>query len=163
MSCRWVEDDGDLPAGVQFLGVSEPISGNMYVMYHGTSSQSAQSILSQGFSQSADGMLGPGVYLSRSLEKASRYPIKHPEWDRVVIKVWVNVGKVIIINHQKHPMQKTWYNHGYDTAWVPPNCGMVKSGLEENCVWDPRRVTILGAIRPLPGQYASGYAAMGYK
>lgn len=163
MSYRWVEDDGDLPHGVQVLGASEPISGNMYVMYHGTSRQSAESIRSLGFRRSAEGMLGPGVYLSRSLEKASRYPINHPERDRVVIKVSVNVGKVIVINHQNHPKQKTWHNHGYDTAWVPPNCGMVKSGLEENCVWDPTRVTIIGTIRPQPGPYTSGYDAMGYK
>lgn len=165
MSYRWVEDDGDLPPGVQVLGHSEPISGRTYVMYHGTSSRCAQSILSQGFRQSPDGMLGPGVYLSRSLEKASRYPINHPEWDRVVIKVRANVGNVIVIKRQNHRMQKTWHSHGYDTAWVPPNCGMVKSGLEENCIWDPERVTIIGTIEPQsnPEPYPFGWGAMGYK
>lgn len=164
MSWRWVEDDGDLPAGVQVLG-PEPISGNTYKMYHGTSRRCAQSILSQGFRQSAEGMLGPGVYLSRSLEKASRYPINHPESDRVVIKVRVNVGKVIVIDHQHHRMQKIWHNYGYDTAWVPPNCGMVPSGLEENCVWDPSRVTIMGTIEPQSNRetYGSGWGAMSYK
>uniref|UniRef100_A0A4W5JUA0 Uncharacterized protein n=1 Tax=Hucho hucho TaxID=62062 RepID=A0A4W5JUA0_9TELE len=37
---------------------------------------------------------------------------------------------------------KTWHDEGYDSAWVPPNCGMVKSGLDENCVWDPNRITL---------------------
>uniref|UniRef100_A0A3Q3ET74 PARP catalytic domain-containing protein n=1 Tax=Labrus bergylta TaxID=56723 RepID=A0A3Q3ET74_9LABR len=114
---------------------------NQYVMYHGTTRQAAQSIQATGFGRSTDGMLGPGVYLSRDLDKASRYPIGHPEYDRVVIKVVVNVGKVIAINRQGHPRQKTWHDSRYgevfDTAWVPPNCGMVSSGLEENCVWDP--------------------------
>ncbi|KAK9979107.1 hypothetical protein ABG768_012552 [Culter alburnus] len=74
-----------------------------YIMYHGTTMFNAMRIMSEGFSPSADGMLGPGVY-------------------------------------------KTWPEHGYDTAWVPPNCGMVKSGLEENCVHDPSRITVLDVM-----------------
>ncbi|XP_035510182.1 uncharacterized protein LOC118322578 [Morone saxatilis] len=152
MHYQWAEDDFDLPDGVLRLGLSEPVSSQKYVMYHGTTRQNARSILASGFSQSADGMLGRGVYLSRDLNKASRYPINHPEFDRVVIKVVVNVGKVIAIDCQRHPLQKTWHSHGYDTAWVPPNCGMVKSGLEENCVWDPNRIKILCTINPRPVQ-----------
>uniref|UniRef100_A0A3Q3XDN6 PARP catalytic domain-containing protein n=1 Tax=Mola mola TaxID=94237 RepID=A0A3Q3XDN6_MOLML len=151
MPC-WAEDDFDLPAGVGQLGLREPVCNRKYVMYHGTTSQIAQAILATGFRQSSGGMLGRGVYLSRDLEKASRYPIDHPEHDRVVIKVVVNVGKVIAINYQQHPKQKTWHDYGFDTAWVPPRCGMVKSGLEEDCVWDPNRITILKVIRPRPAR-----------
>lgn len=150
MSYRWLEDDGCPPCGVEVLGLSEPVSGRTYVMYHGTTSRCAQSILTKGFQPSSDGMLGPGVYLSRDLQKASRYPIDHPEGDKVVIKVQVKVGRVIAIRYQNHPMQKTWHDHGYDTAWVPPNCGMVKSGLEEDCVWDPNRISIIKVIKPRP-------------
>ena len=117
-------------------------------MYHGTTRANARSIKTSGFRQSSGGMLGPGVYISRDLQKASRYPIDHPEHDRAVIKVKVNVGKVIAINRQDHRFRKTWHKNGYDTAWVPPNCGMVKSGLEEDCVWDPSRITILKVIKP---------------
>ncbi|XP_073351131.1 uncharacterized protein [Pagrus major] len=151
MKYQWAEDDFDVPPDVTRLGPSVPIDGNRYVMYHGTTRQSAQSILKTGFRQSADGMLGRGVYLSRDLQKASRYPIDHPEFDKVVIKVLVNVGKVKIINHKHHPYQKTWHDHGYDTAWVPPNCGMTKSGLEEDCVWDPNRIKIID-VPPGVGQ-----------
>uniref|UniRef100_A0AAY5EB83 PARP catalytic domain-containing protein n=1 Tax=Electrophorus electricus TaxID=8005 RepID=A0AAY5EB83_ELEEL len=42
------------------------------------------------------------------------------------------------INYQGHPLPKFWHINGYDTAWVPPNCRMVPSGLVENCVYDPR-------------------------
>uniref|UniRef100_A0A3Q3EPU3 PARP catalytic domain-containing protein n=1 Tax=Labrus bergylta TaxID=56723 RepID=A0A3Q3EPU3_9LABR len=123
----------------------------LYVMYHGTTRQAARFIQATGFCQSTDGMLGPGVYLSRDLDKASRYPIRHPESDKVVIKVVVNVGRVIAINRQGHPRQKTWHDSRYgevfDTAWVPPNCGMVKSGLEEDCVWDPSRIKIIKIIQ----------------
>uniref|UniRef100_A0A665T8I8 Grass carp reovirus (GCRV)-induced gene 2e n=1 Tax=Echeneis naucrates TaxID=173247 RepID=A0A665T8I8_ECHNA len=147
---QWAEDDFDVPRGAFRLSEPQPRDDKTYVMYHGTTSRNAQRIRTSGFQQSADGMLGPGVYLSRDLQKASRYPIDHPEYDRVVIKVTVKVGKVVVINRQGHPLQKTWHAHGYDTAWVPPNCGMVKSGLEENCIWDPRRIEIINFIKPLP-------------
>ncbi|KAM9345993.1 uncharacterized protein ABDE67_012596 [Symphorus nematophorus] len=163
MQYQWAEDDFDLPYGVPRLGASEPVSGQRYVMYHGTTRKSAQTIVATGFHQSEDGMLGRGVYLSRDLQKASRYPIRHPESDKVVIKVMVNVGKVIAIKYQGHPRQKTWHDHGYDTAWVPPMCGMVKSGLEEDCVWDPNRIQIISTINPQPAPPCSGYGAWGYR
>jgi len=47
------------------------------------------------------------------------------------------------IDRQGHPQQKSWHEAGYDTAWVPPRCGMVASGLEENCVSDPSRITVI--------------------
>ncbi|KAM3598193.1 uncharacterized protein V6R79_014879 [Siganus canaliculatus] len=146
--CQWAEDDFDPPRGAVRLGLSEPVDGGQYVMYHGTTSKNARLISDTGFHRSSVGMLGPGVYLSRDLDKASRYPIDHPEHDRVVIRVLVNVGRVKRIDRQGHPLQKTWHDHGYDTAWVPPNCGMVKSGLEEDCVWDPSRITVIGTIEP---------------
>uniref|UniRef100_A0A3P8QFK2 PARP catalytic domain-containing protein n=1 Tax=Astatotilapia calliptera TaxID=8154 RepID=A0A3P8QFK2_ASTCA len=161
MSFQWAEDDF-LPPGVVRMDREGPRDGRTYVMYHGTTSKSARLILKSGFQRSKDGMLGPGVYLSRDLEKASRYPIDHPEDDKVVIKVRVNVGRVKAINCQNHPLQKTWHDHGYDTAWVPPNCGMVKSGLEENCVWDPNRISIIGTIEPKPVHGAGG-SAWGYR
>uniref|UniRef100_A0A3P9AZF4 PARP catalytic domain-containing protein n=1 Tax=Maylandia zebra TaxID=106582 RepID=A0A3P9AZF4_9CICH len=149
MSIEWAEDDG-LPSGVVRVDCEGPEDGKTYVMYHGTKRANVSSIQKSGFHQSSGGMLGQGVYLSRDLEKASRYPIDHPEHDRVVIRVRVNVGKVKRIDRQNHPLQKTWHDHGYDTAWVPPKCGMVSSGLEENCVWDPKRITILETIKPKP-------------
>ncbi|XP_062868246.1 uncharacterized protein LOC134330904 [Trichomycterus rosablanca] len=127
---------------------SEPTDGKVYLMYHGTSPEAAEQIMRYGFKQSEDGMLGPGVYLSRDLNKASRYPLELPEHQRVVLRVRVNVGKVIKIDYQGHPMQKTWHDHGYDTAWCPPKCGMVPSGLEEDCVWDPNRIQVIDVIRP---------------
>ncbi|XP_075999206.1 uncharacterized protein LOC142992603 [Genypterus blacodes] len=145
---QWAENDFALPAGVQRLVTSAPCSGNAYIMYHGTNKKHLQSILASGLRQSEDGMLGRGVYLSRDLEKASRYPLELDESERVVIRVQVQVGKVIVINHQRHPKQKSWHSLGYDSAWVPPDCGMVQSGLEENCVWDPKQIKIIDYIQP---------------
>uniref|UniRef100_A0A674DCX2 Grass carp reovirus (GCRV)-induced gene 2p n=1 Tax=Salmo trutta TaxID=8032 RepID=A0A674DCX2_SALTR len=119
-------------------------TGDAYTMYHGTSVQTARLIITNGFRQSPDGMLGPGVYVSRNQHKAQRYPLKAPPSDRVVLQLRVNTGRVKRIDKDNHPMQKSWNAAGYDTAWVPPNCGMqsVPSGLEEDCVFDPQRVVV---------------------
>ena len=105
-------------------------------MYHGTSDAAARSIERGGFRPSDDGMLGRGVYLSRDIQKARYY-------GPVVLKCRVYVGRVKMINHQGHPEQKIWQRN-YDVAWVPPQCGMVASGLTENCIKDPNRIRVLG-------------------
>uniref|UniRef100_A0A8C4XC58 Grass carp reovirus (GCRV)-induced gene 2p n=1 Tax=Erpetoichthys calabaricus TaxID=27687 RepID=A0A8C4XC58_ERPCA len=127
----------------------EPTAGRIYTMYHGASVNNARSIIRNGFNQSRDGMLGPGVYISRDQKKADRYPINNPPTDRVSLKLKVDVGKVKKIDTDNNAMQKTWHSNGYDTAWVPPNCGMkaVPSGLEEDCVWDPKRIEVIDIAR----------------
>uniref|UniRef100_A0A8C5N074 PARP catalytic domain-containing protein n=1 Tax=Leptobrachium leishanense TaxID=445787 RepID=A0A8C5N074_9ANUR len=119
----------------------QPDDGKIYSMYHGTTAAAAEQIIMKGFRQSPDGMLGRGVYVSRDPNKAARYPLEDKR-DQVILKLRVNVGKVKKIDRQYHPMQKTWHKHGFDTAWVPPNCDMVRSGLEEDCVWDPKRIRV---------------------
>ena len=119
-------------------------------MYHGTRPDAAESIERYGFSRSIDGMLGGGVYLSRDVTKASCYPLSVDADDhdnRVILECLVHVGKVKRIDSANHPMQKTWMILGYDTAWVPPHCGMVPSGLEEDCVWDTERIIVLRRVQ----------------
>uniref|UniRef100_A0A9J7Y692 Grass carp reovirus (GCRV)-induced gene 2l n=1 Tax=Cyprinus carpio carpio TaxID=630221 RepID=A0A9J7Y692_CYPCA len=101
----WAEDDLGPGSPPCLQSYTAPEEGKVYIMYHGTSIQA-----------SADGMLERGVYLSRDLKKAARYPLHLPE---------------------------------YDTAWCPPKCGMVSSGLEEDCVWDPKRITDIDLISPV--------------
>ncbi|KAM4745228.1 uncharacterized protein FYW61_011406 [Anableps anableps] len=128
------------------LGASqEPRDRGIYTMYHGTTVASARLILANGFQQSTKGMLGKGVYVSRDRKKAERYPLHINPSDRVVFKLQVRVGRVKRIDKDNHPMQYTWSTQGYDTAWVPPNCGMkaVPSGLEEDCVFDPTRIKVV--------------------
>ena len=110
--------------------------GKVYIMFHGTDLAAALAIERDGFRQSASGMLGPGVYLSRDIEKAKAY-------GSTVLRVRVCVGRVKQIDRQGHPQQKSWHEAGYDTAWVPPRCGMVGSGLEEDCVYDPSRIKVI--------------------
>jgi hypothetical protein len=107
------------------------------VMYHGTSERIAQTIEREGFRPSVRGMLGPGVYVSRSPAKAAAY-------GAVVLQLHVRLGKQVAIDRQGHPLQQTWRAAGYDSAWVPPGCGMVPSGMEEDCISDPHRITVLG-------------------
>ncbi|XP_061105438.1 uncharacterized protein LOC133133353 [Conger conger] len=149
----WAEDDMMGPRPPCLENYSEPANNSTYVMYHGTSKEAAESIRCYGFSPSNDGMLGRGVYLSRDIQKASRYPLNVAEGDRRVLVLIVNVGRVKKIDYQGHPLQKTWHAAGYDTAWVPPNCGMVPSGLEEDCVWDPCRINVISVIKPKPQPY----------
>lgn len=132
------------------LGASqEPKNRGIYIMYHGTSVVNARSIIANGFQQSTGGMLGKGVYVSRDKNKAERYPLSSNPSDRVVLELHVRVGRVKRIDQDNHPMQYTWSTQGYDTAWVPPNCGMkaVPSGLEEDCVFDPKRVKVVGIAK----------------
>ncbi len=144
----WAEDDLGAGAPPCLQSHIAPADNKVYIMYHGTSREAAEIIKRSGFKQSSGGMLGRGVYLSRDLQKASRYPLDLHESQRVVLRVRVNVGKVKKIDHQGHPLQKTWHDHGYDTAWCPPNCHMVPSELEEDCVWDPNQITFINEIRP---------------
>ncbi|KAG8569278.1 hypothetical protein GDO81_014337 [Engystomops pustulosus] len=123
-------------------GDDMPKDGKIYEMYHGTTFLAALEIMLSGFKQSEDGMLGRGVYVTRDINKAQRYPLSD-KTDQVVLKLRVNVGKVKKIDYQDHFMQKKWHQYGYDTAWVPAYCGMVNSGLEEDCVWDPRRIKVV--------------------
>ncbi|KAM8886481.1 GCRV-induced gene 2p isoform 2-T2 [Spinachia spinachia] len=141
--------DGGSSPDVQLEESQKPHNRGVYTMFHGTSSASARLILANGFKQSSSGMLGKGVYVSRDKKKAAHYPLNSPSTDRVVLKVRVRVGRVKRIDKDNHPMQYTWHTNGYDTAWVPPRCGLtaVRSGLEEDCVFDPKRVQVVGIAK----------------
>ena len=113
--------------------------GRTMRMYHGTSAESAQSIRSNGFNPSSRGMLGEGVYVSSDIEKAKRY-------GTTILIVEVKLGKTKKIDSQTHPMRTSWHTHGYDSAWVPPNCGMVSCGLTETCVFDRDRIRVISTM-----------------
>ncbi|XP_050966608.1 grass carp reovirus (GCRV)-induced gene 2o [Labeo rohita] len=123
----------------------EPKSGRVYTMYHGTHLSNAKTIINEGFEPSKTGMLGRGVYVSRNIKKAKCYPLNTDKNDKVVFKLKVRVGKVKKIDCDNHELQKSWHENGYDCAWVPPhsNISSIKSGREEDCVWDPKRITVI--------------------
>ena len=82
-------------------------------------------------------MLGRGVYCSRDIDKARKY-------GSVLFVLDVRVGKVKRLGSQHEIAQygKAWHGMGYNCAWVPP--GVNPSGQEENCVWNPSRLKIVG-------------------
>ena len=114
-----------------------------WIMYHGTSLSAARQIKAggeHGLQPSTKGMLGPGVYCSRDITKARNYAY-HSEGG-VIFELRVKPGKVKAIRSIPHPLQHSWHAQGYDTAWVPP--GVNPNKHEEDCVWDPQRVRIVG-------------------
>jgi len=112
-------------------------------MFHGTNEAAAAKIEREGFRPSVSGMLGSGVYCSRDLRKARAY-------GKVVFLLRVNLGRVLKIDRMDHPLRTIWQTPTgglYDCAWVPPNCGVVRSGLEENCVRLPSQIKVVRRIQ----------------
>jgi hypothetical protein len=122
------------------------------MMFHGTTPEAAALIEQGGFRASTQGLLGPGVYVSRDVRKSRKY-------GSTILEVVVRVGRVC--RADKHPKliprgygtDAPWHDvGGYDTAWVPPDCpASVFTGahyregiVEEDCVWDASRVSVLG-------------------
>ena len=100
----------------------------VFIMYHSTTDAwMAENILRDGFipSDSYSNMLGSGIYVSTELEKCLAY-------GDITFKLLVYPGQFKPIKYQDHPRQKNW-QEDYGCAWVPPNCGMVRSGLEVSC------------------------------
>ena len=114
-------------------------TGKTMKMYHGTTPANAKSIMKTGFNPSSSGMLGEGVYVSSDIEKAKRY-------GSAILTVEVKLGRTKKIDSQSHPMRTSWNTQGYDSAWVPPNCGMVHSGLTETCVFDRNRIRVISTM-----------------
>ena len=126
--------------------------GGVYMMYHGTTPERAALIEQGGFKASTQGLLGPGVYVSRDVRQSRMY-------GSTILEVRVRVGRVC--RADRHPeliprgygTEAPWHDvGGYDTAWVPPDCpATIFEGCElfdgvgeEFCVWEACRVSVLG-------------------
>ena len=118
-----------------------------WTMYHGTSRESAVLIKqcgAHGLRPSTNGCMGAGVYCSRDLRKAMPFARTFGGGTRggVVLELRVKPGRVKMIRHMHHPLLRSWHEAGYDTACMP--AGVIPFGLEDDCVWDPARVRIVG-------------------
>ena len=71
-------------------------------LYHGTSLENARIIRKEGFKVSTGGMLGRGVYLSASEDKAFSFAAN--KYCPAVLVCNVNLGKVIMINRDNSHM-----------------------------------------------------------
>ena len=118
--------------------------------YHGTSVEAAMSIRATGFDVSRSGsnagaMLGPGLYVTTTLQKALTYAtMGHRPHGGAVLKLRVDLGNCYTVG-QSDPNMKRWQQMGYDSAWSADG---VNGKREEHCIKDPRppRVQILDMI-----------------
>ncbi len=137
----------------------------VYIMYHGTDKvENAALIEQQGLRASRNGLLGPGVYVSRDIRKAERYY----RGSGAIFEVLVRTGRVCHINDHLvavHDLEGNvvrevsardlvpdqWHEAGYDTVWVPDCSKFVFRGgagwdvgiREETCVFEATRITVL--------------------
>ena len=118
--------------------------------YHGTSVEAAMSIRATGFDVSRSGsnagaMLGPGLYITTTLQKALTYAtMGHRPHGGAVLKLRVDLGNCYTVG-QSDPNMKRWQQMGYDSAWSGDG---VNGKREEHCIKDPRpsRVQIVDVI-----------------
>jgi len=129
------------------------------VFYHGTSLEAILAIQESGFrvdlaGTNAGAMLGPGVYVTTTLEKALNYAKRddpslrtygiepHPAAGGV-LKLEVDLGRCYTVRSSSRSECTDWVSWGYDSAWAAEG---VIGVLEENCVLDPRRIRITDVI-----------------
>jgi hypothetical protein len=115
--------------------------------YHGTSLENALGIQRHGFDVKRSGtnagaMLGPGLYVTASLEKALNYAKRMPA-KGVIMRLEIDLGRVYTCKPQD-PHLRDWSSIGYDSAYSPEGANGVR---EEHCIADPnKRVQILDCV-----------------
>jgi hypothetical protein len=137
-------------AGYYYTVDSPPIphEGEVLSLWHGTGTYTVHNILKDGFKPSADGLLGPGVYLGKT-GKARNYVKGDLEtvMDGVVQR-WGAIFKVDVVLGRVSTMNGTEKNilSSYDTRHAVPGLLEMAWGSylrnEEWCVKDPTRIVI---------------------
>ena len=105
-----------------------------YVMYHATKKENVSSILADGFRESTGGMLGPGLYVSRDIDKTRAY-------GDVCFKLLVYIGITKLM--AEVDTSGDWRSH-HHSAYLPPNNNVVASKREETCLKSAKQARILG-------------------
>jgi hypothetical protein len=111
--------------------------------YHGTSLCAILDIQNNGFDVKMSGTnagasLGPGVYVTASLEKALNYAKCNPGEGGVLI-LEVDLGRCYRVRSNEQTERTAWASLGYDSAWAAVG---VIGKREENCVRDPARIRL---------------------
>jgi len=140
-------------------GVDRPVRGtgdpllfenNKLVLFHGTSSLFASSIMLSGFrlpkERSGHGvgailphMFGKGVYLTSSLEKARHFGTS-------VLACEVTLGASKVMNGAELELTKdSLKEEGFDSVYAPPGCG--GNVFDEYVIFNPRQALILGCVK----------------
>lgn len=114
--------------------------------YHGTSLEAAMAIQDTHFrvdlsGTNAGAMLGNGVYVTTTLEKALNYAKVKPGGG-AVLKLKADLGRCYQVKTDD-PHMKDWHTAGYDSAWSPAGRNGVR---EENCIRNPSRIKLVDVI-----------------
>ena len=138
--------------------------GEARILYHGTSLEAILAIQESGFridlsGTNAGAALGPGVYVTTTLQKALNYakregvPGKEPNPAAGgVFELEVNLGRCYTVRSAAGPGKTTraertgWASQGYDSAWAA--AGIIGE-MEENCVREGCHAS--AAAREYPG------------
>jgi hypothetical protein len=151
--------DSSESAGSSLNGTDEhPILKRPTRFYHGTSLAAALTIQDTGFrvdlsGTNAGAALGPGLYVTTTLEKALNYAKPKP-FAGVIFVLRVDLGRCYRITSANDPNRQTWQLDGYDSAWSPAG---VIGQREENCIWDTsNRVEITDVLLGNTGEALRG-------
>jgi len=109
----------------------ESFDGKTRLAFHGTSLQSAKSILREGFLPSVSGMYGSGVYVAPHPSKAAQFK---KGGDGVILVCLVKPGKIKKTTSQGEGSQHNWQQEGYHSGHESWN------DLQALCVFNPGRV-----------------------
>ena len=150
-----------LPRSQGFLSMG---SGCPIEFYHGTSLEAILAIQQTGFrvdlsGTNAGAALGPGVYITTTLEKALNYahglPSNRNPARGAVLVLEVDIGRCYAVRFNNVAECTGWQQRGYDSAWAAEG---VIGEREENCVRDPARIRITNVVLGHTGQARSlGY------
>jgi len=138
------------PQGYEVRRAGAGRKGAPATFYHGTPAlENVLAIQRGGFDVGRSGanagqMLGPGVYVTTSLEKAMNYARE----GGAVFRLEVDLGRCAQLVGKSGLC--SWQTH-YDSAWAPR--GLIGER-EENCVRDPRRVRVRDVLLVAPAEAA---------
>ena len=123
--------------------------------YHGTSLEAILAIQEGGFrvdlsGSNAGAALGPGVYITTTLQKALNYAKPNPAAGGV-FQLQVYLDKCYQVASNDQGERTGWVAKGFDSAWA--SAGVIGQR-EENCVRDPNRVRITNVVLGNTGEAA---------
>ena len=107
----------------------------------------------------AGAMLGRGLYVTTTLQKALNYAAPKP-CQGAIFELQVHLGRCYRVTSRDDSNRTKWQEMGYDSAWAAEG---IIGEREENCIKDPRppRVTIKNVILGHTGEAKrAGYSVV---
>jgi hypothetical protein len=97
-------------------------------------------------------MLGRGIYVTTTLEKALNYAKLKP-YSGAVLQLHLDLGRCYSVSSRDDPYIRTWQDQGYDSAYAAAG---VIGNREEHCIKDPSRIRVTNVVL---GQVSQAEAA----